>query len=295
MSASYRKTLSIDMLKKKSSVRISVEGQTDKNIEVPTILVKHWKNILLTTLATVVVLVSCILYFATQKKAEDISSKYEATLDQVHEENKKLALSQDESKKNIIEAKKSFTKIDSTLEVINDKMRKRGLKEIPLPNAGGPVDESEENFETLSEYYEDILKDLDKKLSSLPIGIPHPGRITSRFGYRANPFTRRGREMHSGIDLKGRKGDPVKVTASGKVTFAGYEGQYGYVVKVKHNNGYETRYAHLSRTKVKRGQNVEAGHTIGLLGSTGRSTGPHLHYEILKYNKKLNPEKFFNL
>nr|WP_262896203.1 M23 family metallopeptidase [Sphingobacterium faecale] len=101
--------------------------------------------------------------------------------------------------------------------------------------------------------------------------------------------------MHSGVDLKGNTGDPIKATASGKVTFSGYEGEYGNVVKIKHKNGYETRYAHLSKTKVKKGETVDAGKTVGLLGSTGRSTGPHLHYEILKDDKKINPEKYFKL
>ena len=84
----------------------------------------------------------------------------------------------------------------------------------------------------------------------------------------------------------------MKSTAKGTVVFAGYEGQYGYVVKVKHANNYETRYAHLTKPLVKRGQKIAAGDVIGLLGNTGRSTGPHLHYEILKNNRKVNPEKY---
>ena len=157
------------------------------------------------------------------------------------------------------------------------------------------IEKDEENIALLSEYYKDMLSNIEKKISSMPLGRPHAGKITSRFGYRVNPFTRRGRELHSGIDIKGRIGEPIRVTADGVVTFSGYEGNYGYVVKVKHQNGYETRYAHLVRTQVKRGQRVEAGSVVGLLGNTGRSTGPHLHYEILKNNKKVNPEKYLEL
>lgn len=282
------------MLKKKSSVLICIEGHKDKSLEVPTLIVKHWKNIALSALVLIIASLGSILYLSN-KQEKDLNSKYEATLDQVNQKNLQLALKKNETDRDIIEAKKSFNKIDSTLERINEKMKNRGLKTIALQNAGGPIEIDEENIDLLSEYYEEALKDLDKKLSNIPIGIPHNGKVTSKFGYRSNPFTNRGREMHSGVDLKGSTGDPVKATATGKVTFAGYDGDYGYVVKVKHQNGYETRYAHLSKTKVKQGQSIDAGKTIGLLGSTGRSTGPHLHYEILKNDKKINPEKYFKL
>lgn len=282
------------MLKKKSSVLICIEGHKDKSLQVPTMIVKHWKNIALSVLALIIASLGSILYLSN-KQEKDLNSKYEATLDQVNQKNRQLALKKDETDRDIIEAKKSFNKIDSTLERINEKMKNRGLKTIALQNAGGPIEIDEENIDLLSEYYEEALKDLDKKLSNIPIGIPHNGKVTSKFGYRSNPFTNRGREMHSGVDLKGNTGDPVKATATGKVTFAGYDGDYGYVVKVKHQNGYETRYAHLSKTKVKQGQSIDAGKTIGLLGSTGRSTGSHLHYEILKNDKKINPEKYFKL
>jgi murein DD-endopeptidase MepM/ murein hydrolase activator NlpD len=283
------------MLKNKSSVRIiSTDGTSDKNLMVPTILLKHWKKICISTLSFIFILCGSIVYFATSKKEQDITNKYEATLDEVRAMNRQLSSDQNESARDIHQVKQSFNKIDSTLERINAKMKKRGLKTIALQNAGGPVELDEENIELLSEFYADALKELDRKLAGIPIGIPHPGKITSKFGYRRNPFTNRGREMHSGIDLKGRTGDPVKVTANGKVVFAGYEGAYGNVVKVDHPNGFQTRYAHLSKTKVKKGQNIEVGTVVGLLGNTGRSTGSHLHYEILQNNKKLNPEKYFN-
>lgn len=282
------------MLKKKSSVLISIEGYSDKNLFVPTFVIKYWKNLALSLLAVVVTVLGTVLYTNKQKEQE-MNSRFEATLDQVNQKNKLLSIKKDETEKDILEAKRSFNKIDSTLEIINKKMKNRGLKTIALANAGGPTEVDEENIDLLSEYYEEALKDLDNKLSNIPIGIPHTGKITSKFGYRANPFTNRGREMHSGVDLKGSTGDPIRVTAAGTVTFAGYEGEYGNVVKVKHKNGYETRYAHLSKTKVKKGEQVDVGNTIGLLGSTGRSTGPHLHYEILKNDKKINPEKYFKL
>lgn len=171
-------------------------------------------------------------------------------------------------------------------------MRKRGLKDITPKNVGGPV-ETNDNLNELTKYYETTVKHIDRKLSALPVGVPHHGRITSRFGYRRNPFTNRGRELHSGVDFKGRKGDPVKVTAKGQVSFAGYMGDYGYVVMVNHSEGFETRYAHLSKLKVKKGDRIDVGEVVGLVGNTGRSTGSHLHYEILHRGKKINPQNYF--
>ncbi|HMR20280.1 MAG TPA: M23 family metallopeptidase [Sphingobacterium sp.] len=283
------------MPKRKLSVQINIEGKDEKTFVVPSFLVQNWKKLLISSVSLIVGMVGIIVYLTTRQNIDAVTSHYTDTLDKVTQENKLLSWNNSTKEKEINKAKKSFNKIDSTLEIINSKMKKRGLKTIALENAGGPVEMDEENIELLSSYYEEMLADLDKKLESIPLGTPHHGRITSRFGYRRNPFTNRGREMHSGIDLKGRTGDRVKSTAKGTVIFSGYEGQYGYVVKIKHADNYETRYAHLSRPLVKRGQKVAAGDIIGLLGSTGRSTGPHLHYEILKNNKKINPEKYFSL
>lgn len=283
------------MSKRKLSVQINIEGKDEKTFVVPSFLVQNWKRLLISSVSLIVGMLGVIIYMTTKQNIDAVASQYTDTLDKVNQKNRLLSWNNSMNEKEINEAKKSFNKIDSTLEIINSKMKKRGLKAIALENAGGPIETDEENIEMLSTYYQEVLADLDKKLESIPLGIPHNGRITSRFGYRRNPFTNRGREMHSGIDLKGRTGDRVKSTATGTVAFSGYEGQYGYVVKIKHANNYETRYAHLSKPLVKRGQKVAAGDIIGLLGSTGRSTGPHLHYEILKNNKKINPEKYFSL
>lgn len=283
------------MSKRKLAVQINIEGKDEKTFVVPSFLVQNWKRVLVLTVCLVVGLVGGIVYLASKQNIDAVAMQYSDTLDRVKQENKLLSWNNTTKEKEITEAKKSFNKIDSTLEIINSKMKKRGLKTIVLENAGGPSDEDAGNIELLSNYYEEMLANLDRKLENVPLGVPHNGRVTSRFGYRRNPFTNRGREMHSGIDIKGRIGDRVKTTATGRVTFAGYEGQYGYVVKIKHANNYETRYAHLTKPLVKKGQRVAAGDVIGLLGNTGRSTGPHLHYEILKNNRKVNPEKYFTL
>lgn len=136
---------------------------------------------------------------------------------------------------------------------------------------------------------------LEKTIDGTPLGRPHPGNVTSHFGQRSNPFSGAGSEVHKGIDFKGQIGDPVRSTGSGIVAFAGHKGGYGNCVIIEHPNGLSTLYAHLSRIHVKPNMPVTSGDKIGEVGSTGRSTGPHLHYEVLKGDQKLNPTKFMKL
>jgi murein DD-endopeptidase MepM/ murein hydrolase activator NlpD len=126
----------------------------------------------------------------------------------------------------------------------------------------------------------------------LPFGEPvYGGRRTSGYGTRRNPKGR-GRSMHGGLDIAAPRGTAIYSTAEGVVTFAGRQGGYGIVVKIRHAFGFETVYAHLSRAKAKVGQRVGRGDRIADMGSTGRSTGSHLHYEIRIDRKPVNPIKF---
>ncbi|WAC42715.1 M23 family metallopeptidase [Pedobacter sp. SL55] len=127
------------------------------------------------------------------------------------------------------------------------------------------------------------------------MGYPHKGRISSNFGHRANPFTGESIERHKGLDIKGNHGEVVKTTANGKVKFANRKGGYGNVVIIEHGNGFETYYGHLSKISVKQGQKVAAGDIIGRIGSTGRSTGPHLHYEVHRNGKIVNPKSYLTI
>jgi len=122
---------------------------------------------------------------------------------------------------------------------------------------------------------------------------PVKGRLTSRMGFRIDPFTAK-RAYHAGIDLSNRIGTPVHASQSGKVTFVGYKGNYGKTVVIKHQQGYVTLYGHLDKVLVKRGQIVRQGERIGTLGNTGRSTGPHLHFEIHQYHKLIDPLKILS-
>jgi murein DD-endopeptidase MepM/ murein hydrolase activator NlpD len=145
-----------------------------------------------------------------------------------------------------------------------------------------------------AEFYQNQILGLESVLYSMPIGKPFDGEITSGYGYRRNPFTGRGVEFHSGIDFRGRLGDSVKTTGSGVVVFAGYNGGYGKCVVIEHEKNLQTMYGHLSKISVKEGEQVNSGQLIGLIGNTGRSTGPHVHYEIIVNGKGINPEKYIS-
>jgi murein DD-endopeptidase MepM/ murein hydrolase activator NlpD len=130
-------------------------------------------------------------------------------------------------------------------------------------------------------------------LIAVPVRKPVYGDVdmSSPFGMRMDPFMK-GPAIHTGIDLRGDKGDPVRVTANGTVTIAGWNGGYGNMVEVDHGNGFSTRYGHMSKIDVKMGQSVRIGQTLGEIGSTGRSTGPHLHYETRIDGEAVDPQKF---
>ncbi len=128
---------------------------------------------------------------------------------------------------------------------------------------------------------------LKKALGELFI-YPIDGRLTSRFGYRYDPFTGR-RCYHNGVDLAAPMGTPVKSTMAGKIAYVGTSPVYGKYIIVSHSGGYQSMYGHLSKTKARRGQKVRQGSVIGFVGSTGRSTGPHLHFSVYKNGKLINP------
>ena len=162
----------------------------------------------------------------------------------------------------------------------------------PISQAGGPrsilppADTPE---------FSQTIENLLKAANNVPLGRPAQGGLSSGFGPRHNPFSGKGSEFHHGLDFRGNVGDPVRVTANGTVEFAGTMNGYGQVVKVRHGYGYSTVYGHLSHIDVQPGQMVKAGDLIGKIGSTGRSTGPHLHYEVRLNNEPHDPATFLSL
>ncbi len=132
------------------------------------------------------------------------------------------------------------------------------------------------------------IRDNREVLSSTPSTWPTMGLVSSQFGRRGSPFTGRG-EFHKGIDISAKRGTPVQATAKGVVSFSGVDGAYGNTVIINHGSGLVTRYAHMQRCAVKEGDSISRGDLVGYVGNTGRTTGPHLHYEVMLNGVCVNP------
>lgn len=146
------------------------------------------------------------------------------------------------------------------------------------------VQKQQDNLQSLS----DVVEDKKSLLACTPSIWPTRGWLTSGFGYRNSPFTGQ-REMHKGLDIATRFNQPVRATADGVVTFAGRKGSLGKVIVIEHGYGYSTRYGHASRLVAKVGSRVKRNQVIAYVGNTGRSTGPHLHYELRINGVSANP------
>jgi murein DD-endopeptidase MepM/ murein hydrolase activator NlpD len=159
-------------------------------------------------------------------------------------------------------------------------------------NSGGPElsDGDEENDAEITKAVRELT--LTMNPAYLPTMWAHLGKINNEFGFRRNPFGGRAYEFHAGMDIDGERGDNVLAPGSGTVVKAAYTGGYGNMIEVDHGRGLITRYGHLSRIEVKEGDVVTRGQLIGQIGSTGRSTGPHLHFEFRLNDKPINPRLF---
>ncbi len=167
------------------------------------------------------------------------------------------------------------------------------IKDTPAidgSNSGGPFVMPQENVGKELLYRSDSFL---QTILYVPLGRPVPGRVSSRYGHRTDPVNGK-RGFHEGVDLKGHNGDPVLATADGTVTKAFWNGGYGRYIEIDHGNGYVTKYAHMKKLLVKRGEKVIRGQEIGQVGNSGRSTGSHLHYEICYKQKPVNPSKFMH-
>lgn len=160
------------------------------------------------------------------------------------------------------------------------------------------IDLAMRKMQVQSGSFEEVTKaavEKEKLLASIPTIMPvsrEKIRVTSLFGWRKNPFNRNARSFHSGVDFAGRPGTPIYSTGDGVVERSpGMQG-YGVVVLVNHGYGYKTLYAHLSKAMVKPGEKVKRGQVIGKLGNSGSTTGPHLHYEVIKNGQKINPMNY---
>ncbi len=176
---------------------------------------------------------------------------------------------------------------ESVMKSLGVKLKNKKNKSAQK-NSGGPY------IAIQDRKYDELIYKADiylETLRTLPLGRPVPGAITSRYGSRIDPVNNK-KAFHSGIDFRGKHGATIQATAAGKIIYAGKNGSFGNFVKIDHGNGYTTSFAHLQNYHVKKGDYVKRGQIIGLVGNSGRSTGPHLHYEIALKGKSVNPYKF---
>lgn len=266
---------------------VSKNQQAIKPIQVSSKLILNWKKYL-TALTLVFISLLGIIFYLTSNSIE---------------QNKlQLALSKKLHSMHLLIAevdttamREKFTKIDKELSTINGFLKARGIKTVFKDPEGGESDSSIISTNEISDFYEGYLNKIIYNISYTPLGFPFAGRITSTFGHRENPFGGSNVETHKGLDIKGPIGAPVKAMAKGTVEFAGLRGGFGNCIMLKHGNGFETLYGHLSKILVQVGQKIDIGQSIGQIGSTGRSTGPHLHYEVHKNGQQINPETFLTL
>ncbi len=212
------------------------------------------------------------------------------------------------------------TRLDNTLTRVREKkgrsifLASRGffvrtqpysLSSLPVMNAPNTsLDQLRHNLEQLEQYTEaeknaqkQILGELQSyeyRLDHMPSIWPVNSSISSTFGTRFHPIRKRY-VRHEGLDIRASYGTPVRATADGTVTYAGWEGGYGYLVKINHRNGYETRYGHNSQILVRVGQSVKKGQKVALAGATGDVTGPHCHYEVRNNGSPVNPVPFLQI
>jgi murein DD-endopeptidase MepM/ murein hydrolase activator NlpD len=158
---------------------------------------------------------------------------------------------------------------------------------LDIPNLLKELKKTAESVDEVKDYLR-IEKDI---YLATPRGFPIPGNITSSYGSRVDPLSGEI-QFHSGLDISASPGDAIRATADGIVSHSGWSQNSGFVVVLEHGCGYSTIYAHSKGNAVKVGQRIKAGDIVGYVGSTGKSTGPHVHYEVWKYGKNVNPQEY---
>ena len=258
-----------------------------KPIQISSKLLLNWKKYFAGLLIIFFSLIGAIVYLMNSNIQQDILRQ--KLSQKLHSINAVVARIDTNA------VKEKFTKIDNELSTINGYLKARGIQAAFKVPEGGEADSDILSSEEISDFYQRYLSRIADDLSYTPLGFPFHGSITSTFGHRENPFGGSNVETHKGLDIRGPLGAPVRAMAKGVVKFAGQRGGFGNCIILKHANGFETLYGHLSKILVKPAQKIDIGQQIGKIGSTGRSTGPHLHYEIHRNGQRINPQSFLAL
>ena len=266
---------------------VSTGAQAIKPIQVSSNFILNWKKYVSALSLLFISLLAVIVILSQRNIRQDrLQQALAAKISAMHLEIIKVDTSA---------VKKKFMKIDEQLSKINGYLRARGVQNTTPGPKGGEAEQDIISADEMGGFYESYLDRILQNISYTPLGLPYHGAITSSFGHRENPFDGSAIETHKGLDIQGPAGATVKAMAKGKVIFAGVKGGFGNCIVINHGNGFETLYGHLSKILVSAGDRIDIGQPIGNIGSTGRSTGPHLHYEIHKFGEKINPQPFLNL
>src|SRR6266567_445449 len=216
----------------------------------------------------------------------------------VKSENESLKQTNDAYQNSYARLKGQISYVEDMSKEVARKARMEHSPEIDeLVGIGGPetvvaLDKAADHLEREVRHINERLRSDILRLASIPRGLPVNGYVTDGFGMRRNPFNGEGREVHEGLDIAVDFGTPVAATADGLVIYAAPHAGYGNLVIVYHSNGITSRYGHLSRISVEAAQRVKRGDQIGNAGSTGRSTGPHVHYEIRENDQSVDPLRY---
>jgi len=253
------------------------------------------RRLLRAVAACLIISVALIIYGAVRlAQHEALNLKYIS----VKSENETLKQTNDAYQNSYARLKGQISYVQDMSKELARKARMEHSPEIDeLVGIGGPetvvaLDKAADHLEREVRHINDRLRSDILRLASIPRGLPVNGYVTDGFGMRRNPFNGEGREVHEGLDIAVDFGSPVTATADGLVIYAAPHAGYGNLVIVYHSNGITTRYGHLSRISVEAGQRVKHSDQIGNAGSTGRSTGPHVHYEIRENDQSVDPLRY---
>lgn len=253
------------------------------------------RNLLRAAAGCVIIATALVMYGAVRLgQHEALNLQYLA----VKSENESLKQTNDAYQNSYARLKGQISYVEDMSKELARKARMEHSPEIDeLVGIGGPetvvaLDKAADHLEREVRRLNDRLRSDILRLASVPRGLPVNGYVTDGFGMRRNPFNGEGREVHEGLDIAVDFGTPVTATADGLVIYAAPHAGYGNLVIVYHSNGITTRYGHLSRISVEAGQRVKRSDQVGNAGSTGRSTGPHVHYEIRENDQSVDPLRY---
>lgn len=271
-----------------SKVTVLIISNDDNETKTFELKTKHVKNFQKYIIGASAFAIFCIMGFAALfAYTFHINSKNSDLHGQLVDANEQIEIVSENK------VKEKLNSIDQSMLQINTYLQQRGA--LQEGNIGGEVSQKDENVYSRLNFYEKQSVVFLNKLVNMPVGYPYNGPVSSGYGYRTNPFGGRSGEFHPGIDFKGQIGDPIYATGNGIVNRCDWYNGYGNAVLIDHEYGLQTLFGHMSKVNVIQGQVVHAGDLIGFLGTTGRSTGPHVHYEIRKDGDDIDPLPFLKL